>query len=63
MRYFVTFDAREIAIDVTALPDGRWDVPSRGRPALVEVVSTGWALSILVDGRVIDLELSGTPPV
>ena len=26
------------------------------------MVSTGSALSILVDGRVIDLELSGTPP-
>jgi biotin carboxyl carrier protein len=63
MRYFVTFDARETAIDVTALPDGRWDVRIEGRPALVDVVSTGSALSILIDGRVIDLELSGTPPV
>jgi biotin carboxyl carrier protein len=62
MRYFVTFDARETAIDVTALPDGRWDVRIDGHPVAVDVVSAGSALSILVDGRVLDLELSGTPP-
>jgi biotin carboxyl carrier protein len=62
MRYFVTFGARETAIDVTALPDGRWDVQLDGLPVAVDAVSIGGVLSILVEGRVIDLELAGSPP-
>ena len=62
MRYFVAFGGRETAIDVTALPDGRWDVRLDGRPVTVDAVSIGGRLSILVDGRVIDLELAGSLP-
>jgi biotin carboxyl carrier protein len=62
MRYFVTLGGRETAIDVTALPDGRWDVRVAGRPVLVDVVSNGETLSVVVDGRVIDLQLAGTLP-
>src|SRR5258706_12995812 len=62
MRYFVTFGARETAIDVTALPDGRWDVRLDGRPVPVDAVSIGATLSVLVEGRVIDLDLTGSLP-
>jgi biotin carboxyl carrier protein len=62
MRYFVTFGGRETAIDVTALPDGRWDVRTGERPIAVDAVSIGGVLSILIDGRVIDLELAGSLP-
>ena len=62
MRYFVTFGARETAIDVTALPDGSWEVRLDGCPVLVDAVSIGGALSILVEGRVIDLDLAGSLP-
>lgn len=62
MRYFVTFAGRETAIDLTALPDGRWDVRLDGRPVAVDAVSIGGTLSILVDGRVIDLEIDGSLP-
>ena len=62
MRYFVTFGARETAIDVTSLPDGRWDVRLDGRPVPVDAVSIGATLSVLVEGRVIDLDLTGSLP-
>jgi biotin carboxyl carrier protein len=62
MRYFVTLGAREAAIDVTALPDGRWDVRVDGQPVSVDVESIGDAISIVVEGRVIDLHLEGSLP-
>src|SRR5689334_18495628 len=62
MRYFVTLGARETSIDVTALPDGRWDVRLEGRAIAVDAVSVGGALSILVEGQVVDLDLAGTLP-
>jgi biotin carboxyl carrier protein len=58
MRYFVTLGKRETAIDVTALPDGRWDVRIDGRHVEVDLTSIGDAFSIVVDGRVIDLDLA-----
>jgi biotin carboxyl carrier protein len=62
MRYFVTLGARETEIDVTALPDGRWDVRLDGRPVAVNAVSIGTTLSLLIEGRVVDLELAGSFP-
>jgi biotin carboxyl carrier protein len=62
MRYFIRLGARETAIDVTALPDGRWDVRLDGRAVPVDAVSIGGTLSILVEGRVVDLELAGSLP-
>jgi biotin carboxyl carrier protein len=62
MRYFVTFGERETAIDVTALPDGRWDVRLEGRTVEVDAVSIGSNLSLLIEGKVIDLDLAGSPP-
>ena len=61
MRYFVTLGARETAVDVTALPT-RWDVRLEVRAVAVDAVSIGGALSILVNGRVIDLEVAGSLP-
>jgi biotin carboxyl carrier protein len=62
MRYFVTLGAREVPVDVTELPNGGWDVRVDGEPVSVDAVATGGALSLRVDGRVIDLVLDGDPP-
>ncbi len=62
MRYFVTLDGRENAIDVTALPDGRWDIRLDGRVVAVDAVQIGPTLSVLVDGQVIDLDLGTSFP-
>jgi biotin carboxyl carrier protein len=62
MRYFVTLGAREIPIDVTALSDGRLDVRVDGKPVAVDAVDAGGALSLIVEGKVVDLVLDGAPP-
>src|SRR5205814_3871689 len=62
MRYFVTLAAREIQVDVTSHPDGGLRVLVDGKPIEVDAVSAGDALSVRVDGRVIDLMLDGAPP-
>src|SRR5437764_991774 len=62
MRYFVTLAAREISVDVTALPGGGFDVRAFGRRLDVEAVAAGGAISVRIDGRVVDLVLDGSPP-
>lgn len=62
MRYFVTFAARETAVDVTLLPDGGWDVRLEGRRIPVDAVSIDGTLSILVNGQGIDLQTTASPP-
>jgi biotin carboxyl carrier protein len=62
MRYFVTLGAREIPIDVTALPGGGWNVLVDGRPITVDAAPAGGALCVIVDGRVVDLVLEGSAP-
>lgn len=62
MRYFVALGAREIPVDVTALPGGGWDVRASGERLCVDAVTAGDALSIRVEGRVVDLMLDGVPP-
>jgi biotin carboxyl carrier protein len=62
MRYFVSLSGHEIPVDVAALPDGRWDVRVEGRSVAVDVAQTGSALSLLIEGRVVDLDLAGAPP-
>jgi len=62
MRYFVTLGAREIPVDVTALSDGGFDVKVDGRPVTVDAAEAGGALSLRIDGRVVDLVIDGTPP-
>jgi biotin carboxyl carrier protein len=63
LRYFVTLGAREIPIDVTTLPGGGLDVRVDGRPVSADLVAVGDALSIRLDGRVIDLAVEGEPPM
>jgi biotin carboxyl carrier protein len=62
MRYFVALGAREIPVDVTALPSGGWNVRIDGKEIAVDAIRVGESLSVRVDGRVIDLLLDGAPP-
>ncbi len=66
MRYFVTLDpdpaAKPILVDVTELPSGDLDVKVDGRSVAVDFVPVGSALSVRVDGRMVDLTTEGTPP-
>jgi biotin carboxyl carrier protein len=62
MRYFVTLGEREIPVDVVPLSSGGFDVRVAGAPVAVDVASAGGALSIRVDGRIVDLVLDGSPP-
>ncbi len=66
MRYYVsldpaTNDAPEI-VDLRELPNGALEVTVGGRRVDVDVVETGSALSIRIDGRVVDLTTEGSPP-
>ncbi|HEX9297673.1 MAG TPA: biotin/lipoyl-containing protein [Polyangiaceae bacterium] len=62
MRYFVGLGGREIAVDVTALAGGSWDVRVEGNRSKVDAVAAGAAVSLLIDGRVVDLVLDATAP-
>ena len=65
MRYFVTFDPladAPLEVDVRELPSGQLEVLFAGKPVDVDVVQVRGALSLRVDGRVVDLTTEGTPP-
>lgn len=64
MRYFVTLGDRETPVDVVRGPSGALSVSIDGRPIEVDVASLGGdhALSLLVDGKVVDLTVEGSPP-
>jgi glutaconyl-CoA/methylmalonyl-CoA decarboxylase subunit gamma len=66
VRYHVTLDpepTREpIAVDVQDLPSGALEVRVSGRKVGVDVVDVGQQLSVIMDGRVVDLTTEGTPP-
>ena len=64
MRYFVTFsDSKEpLEIDVKELPSGALEVSSGGKKIDVDVATVDGALSLRVDGHVVDLTTEGTPP-
>jgi biotin carboxyl carrier protein len=66
MRYFVTFGerdaARERVVEVTQLPAGGLEVRMDGALVDVDVVQLADALSIRIDGRVLDLTVEGEPP-
>jgi biotin carboxyl carrier protein len=64
VRYFVTFsDSKEpLEIDVKELPSGALEVSSTGKKIDVDVAMVDGALSLRVDGRVVDLTTEGTPP-
>lgn len=62
MRYFVTLGEGELPIDITPLPTGELDVRVDGRKVSVDVVRVNGAISIRIDGHVIDLTVEGEPP-
>src|SRR5688572_2273389 len=66
MRYFVGFgpNARGsmLEVDVTELPSGELGVVVGGKQVIVDAVPVPGALSVRVDGRVVDLVLEGQPP-
>ncbi len=62
MRYFVTLGAREIPVDVTLRSDGGFDVEVDGKPVSVDAAGAGGAMSLRIDGRVVDLVIEGSPP-
>jgi hypothetical protein len=64
MKYFVSLQegAPPREVDVTQLPSGDLEVKLDGRRVEVDVLAVGKALSIRIDGHMIDLTTEGTPP-
>ena len=66
MRYYVNLDpssaAEPLLVDVTELPTGALEVSVGGRHVDVDVVAVGNALSVRVDGQMVDLTTEGAPP-
>jgi glutaconyl-CoA/methylmalonyl-CoA decarboxylase subunit gamma len=67
MRYYVQLgpvapDNAPVLVDVEELPSGKLSVRVGGRPVSVDVADLGHALSIRIDGRMVDLTTEGTPP-
>ena len=62
MRYFVTLGAREIPVDVTPLSSGGFDVLVDGKRVSVDAVPAGGAISLRIDGRIVDVVLDGRSP-
>ena len=62
MRYFVSFGAEEIPVDVTALPDGGYEVRLDGKLVDADVAVTPDALAVRVGSTVVDLVTEGKPP-
>ena len=68
MRYFVSFadQTDPLEIDVKELPSGALEVSSPslsgGKKIDVDLAIVGSALSVRVDGRVVDLTTEGAPP-
>lgn len=66
MRYFVTIGQREqpVPVDVVVSGSGALSVSIEGRPVDVDVqaLAGGRGLSLLIDGKVVDLTVEGTPP-
>jgi biotin carboxyl carrier protein len=63
MKYFVTIDEQEHAVDVVVHPSGELSVTLEGRAYSNDVVVLeDGALSVRIDGKVLDLTVEGTPP-
>lgn len=63
MKYFVTIDDHEHAVDVEVRPTGELVVQLDGRPMDNDVVVLDdGSLSIRIDGKVLDLTVEGSPP-
>jgi len=63
MKYFVTIDEREHAVDVEVRPTGELAVQLDGRSVDNDVVVLDdGSLSIRINGKVLDLTVEGSPP-
>ncbi len=62
MRYFVTIEGEELAVDVVSLPGGGLEVTVDGRAVPVDLAPIGDSDSLIIDGGVIDLTVEGKPP-
>ena len=63
MKYFVTIDEREQAVDVEVRPTGELAVSLDGEAVDNDVVVLDdGSLSIRINGKVLDLTVEGTPP-
>ena len=66
MRYHVTWGrdpgAPPFEVDLTELPSGALEAHIDGRPVTLDVAVLGQQLSVVVDGRVVDLTTEGSPP-
>ena len=62
MRYFVTIEGEELAVDVVPLPGGGVDVRADGVPVAVDLATIGDSENLVIDGGVIDLTVEGKPP-
>lgn len=64
MRYFVSLaeGVSPLEIDLKELPSGALEVTANGKRVDVDLAIVGSALSVRVDGHVVDLTTEGTPP-
>ena len=73
MRYYVSLSPNDesstpLEVDVAELPNGSLDVRIGGKSVSVDLVSLeearkgGGALSVRIDGRMVDLTVEGSPP-
>jgi biotin carboxyl carrier protein len=63
MRYYVTFPpSDEIAVDVTHVPTGELRVEIGGQRFTADVESHEGAITVRIDGRVVDLWIEGEAP-
>ena len=66
MRYYVSLDPSKNdapeTVDIRELPNGTLEVEIGGRRVDVDVVEAGSALSIRIEGKVVDLTTEGSPP-
>jgi biotin carboxyl carrier protein len=67
MRYYVSLTPHDEAsppleVDVAELPNGALDVKIGGKSVAVDLVELDAAMSVRVDGRMVDLTVEGKPP-
>jgi glutaconyl-CoA/methylmalonyl-CoA decarboxylase subunit gamma len=62
MRYFVSLDGSEIAVDVVVTAGGVYEVHMDGQRVDADVVVLPDALSVRIGHRMLDLALEGAPP-
>ncbi len=55
-------NAAPVEVDVKELPSGALEVSTGGKPVDVDLALVGRALSVRVDGRVVDITTEGTLP-